>query len=198
MSHFNKFKNHLTFPFYMDELSYQLKIPKDRIAVLIGKDGEIKKRLEEETHTQISIDSKEGEVVVTGRDALLLYTCREIIRAIARGFNPEVAFQLLKSDYMFELVTLGDKITKSKNAMKRVKGRLIGTKGKTRHIIEEMTGCNVCVYGKTVGIIGSYDGVAIARKAIESIILGSPHSSVYSWLERRRKEQLRDYLLGRE
>ena len=77
---------------------YQLKIPKERIAVLIGKDGEIKNRLEESTKTRINVDSKEGEVTVSGADALNLLTAREMIHAIARGFNPETALLLLKSD----------------------------------------------------------------------------------------------------
>jgi len=42
-----------------NEYSYELKIPKDRVAVLIGTDGEIKKKIEVETKTQIKIDSKD-------------------------------------------------------------------------------------------------------------------------------------------
>ena len=37
----------------------ELKIPKERIAVLIGKDGEVKSRLEEKGKVKIDIDSKE-------------------------------------------------------------------------------------------------------------------------------------------
>jgi len=46
----------------------------------------------------------EGDVFVKGEDALGLYSTREIIKAIGRGFNPETAKLLLKQDYSFELV----------------------------------------------------------------------------------------------
>jgi len=62
--------------------SYELKIPKDRVAVLIGKSGEVKKELEGLTKTEMEIDSKEGDITVSGEDALGLYSAREIIKAI--------------------------------------------------------------------------------------------------------------------
>ncbi len=170
----------------MAEFSYQIKIPKERIAVLIGKHGEIKKHIEEATKTKLEIDSKEGDVNVRGEDALMLYSAREIIKAIARGFNPEIADLLLKQDYMFEIISLPD--FDKKSHLKRIKGRIIGTNGKTRRIIEENTDCYICVYGKTVSIIGRNDTVHIARKAVEMIIKGSQHSNVYRWLEKMRKE----------
>ena len=74
-----------------EEFSYELKIPKERVAVLIGKKGEIKKQIEQATNTKLKIDSKEGDVEISGEDALKLYATREIIRAIGRGFNPEIA-----------------------------------------------------------------------------------------------------------
>ena len=67
----------------MVEYSYELKIPKDRVAVLIGKNGEIKKQLEEHTKTKIKVDSEEGDVFVMGEDAILLFSVREIIKAIS-------------------------------------------------------------------------------------------------------------------
>ncbi|MBI4143366.1 RNA-processing protein, partial [Candidatus Woesearchaeota archaeon] len=88
----------------MVEYSYELKVPKNRVAVIIGKEGSIKKDIEESTKTKLNIDSKEGDVFVSGEDALGLYTAREIIKAIGRGFNPEVAKLLLKPDYVFEVI----------------------------------------------------------------------------------------------
>ncbi len=170
----------------MTEFSYQVKIPKDRIAVLIGTKGDIKKQIEETTKTQLDIDSKDGDVSVKGKDALLLYETREIIKAIGRGFNPETAMLLLKQDYAFEIINLPD--FDKKSHFKRIKGRIIGTDGKTRRIIEENTECYICVYGKTVSLIGRNDTIHIARKAVEMIIKGSPHSNVYNWLERMKRE----------
>ena len=178
------------------QYSYELRIPKERVAVLIGKNGETKESLEQETKVKIAVDSKEGEVSITGEDALSLFTVREIIRAIGRGFNPEIARLLLKPDYCFELLSLNE-IAKGKSDLLRIKGRIIGAEGKSRRLIEELTESYICVYGKTVGIIGEPENVSMAKRAIESLISGSPHSSVYRWLERKRRELKRQEILGK-
>ena len=172
----------------MVEYAYELKVPKNRVAVIIGKEGSIKKELEEATHTKLDIDSKEGDIFVSGEDALGLYCVREIIDAIGRGFNPDVAKLLLKQDYVFETVDVSEFVGKSKDAIIRLKGRVIGKEGKSRKIIEELTECSICVFGKTIGMIGLPEDVSNARHAIESLLSGSNHSNVYKWLEKRRKE----------
>ena len=179
-----------------DTYSYTLKLPKERIAVLIGTKGEVKRDLEDVTHAKLHIDSKEGDVTLTGSDTLGLFIAREIIRAIGRGFNPDVAKLLLKSDYVFELISLADYAGKAKNQLERIKGRVIGTEGKSRKVIEELTETYITVYGKTIGIIGLSANVTIARRAIESLISGSMHATVYRWLERQRRELKRAEFIG--
>lgn len=170
----------------MTEYCHELKIPKERIAVLIGKNGEIKKEFEESMGIRIEVNSTEGEVAVRGDDPVALFSMREVVKAIGRGFNPEVAKDLLKQDYCFELINLADYV-KTKNHAIRLKGRVIGTAGKSRKAIEELCDVSISVYGKTIGIIGLAENVATARKAVESLLSGSPHSSVYKWLEKQRK-----------
>lgn len=181
-----------------EEYLYELRIPKDRIAVLIGKEGTIKKEIEAETKTKIEVDSKEGDIFISGEEALGLYSCREVIRAIGRGFNPDIAKLLLKPDYAFELIDLKEYVGKSKDMLLRIKGRIIGSEGRTRSLIEELTETYVCVYGKTIGIIGLPEYEAIAREAIEKLLQGSPHSSVYKFLERKRRDIKRAKITGEE
>ena len=179
------------------EYSHELKIPIERVAVLIGKKGETKKELEESTSTKISIDSKEGDVFITGKDPITLFSIKEVILAIGRGFNPDVAKLLLKQDYAFELINTLD-YAKSKNSITRLKGRVIGQDGKSRQHVEELTECHISVYGKTIGIIGEAENVAFAKRAIESLLKGSPHANVYKWLERQRREMKKTQLLGKK
>ncbi len=171
----------------MPEFIYETKITKDRIAVLIGTEGDTKKQIEESTGSKIRIDSKEGDVFIEGSDALGLYSAREVVRAISRGFNPDIALLLLKPDYMLEIISLRD-YTSEKKHMLRLKGRVIGAEGSSRKTVETLTETYICVYGKTIGIIGMPEGVESARKAVESLLNGSPHSNVYKWLEKRRHE----------
>jgi ribosomal RNA assembly protein len=177
------------------ELSYEVRIPKERIAVLIGTDGETKKRLEEELRMRILIDSKEGDVLITGADAVQLYTGREIIRAVARGFNPQIALLLLKQDYAFELIDLTD-YGKNQNHMQRLKGRVIGTEGKSRRLIEEATESHVSVYGKTIGIIAPIESIMVAKQAVHSLLSGSTHAAVYRWLDKKKRELKRQQAFG--
>ncbi len=170
-----------------DEFAYALRIPKDRIAVLIGAKGIEKRELEKATSAKIEVDSKEGVVTLTGTDALNLYLCREIVLAIGRGFSPELAKLLLKPDYGIELLNVND-YAKNENDSIRLKGRVIGEGGKSRRTIEEITGVHIGVYGKTVGLIGELETLSFARKAVESLLSGQPHASVYKWLEQRGKE----------
>jgi ribosomal RNA assembly protein len=176
------------------EFGYQLKIPKERIAVLIGTKGETKKHIEAITKTKIDVDSKEGEVLIKGKDALGMYSAKEVVRAIGRGFNPEIAQLLVKQDYVFELLSLSD-FAKSKNDEKRLKGRVIGEKGKSRSTIEELTGAYISVYGKTIAIIGEINSVGLARRAVESLLSGSPHANVYKWLEKQRRSMKKKEVL---
>ncbi|MEM4265781.1 MAG: KH domain-containing protein [Candidatus Woesearchaeota archaeon] len=171
----------------VEEFAYELKIPKERVAVLIGKKGEQKRQLEHVTKTKIKVDSEEGDVSITGKDALLLYSCREIIKAIGRGFNPEIAMQLLKQDYGIEFINLSDYASTPKE-LQRLRGRVIGEGGKSRRTIEDLTFTNISVYGKTIGIIGRLEGIPNARRAIEALLSGRKHGTVYKFLERKRKE----------
>lgn len=172
-----------------DEFSYELKIPEERIGALIGTDGETKKQIEEQAGCQLDI-SKEGDVTVTGNDGIKLYTVREIVKAVGRGFNPDIALLLLKPDYTLELIELKDIAGKSKNTMLRLKGRIIGKGGKSREEIERLTNTYISVYGKTVGIIGEVSWTALARQAIGMLLDGSMHRTVYRFLEKKKKEMM--------
>lgn len=172
----------------MDTYTYELKIPKDRVAVIIGKQGETKKKLEHETGISIEVDSKEGDVFVHGNDAISLFNACEVVKAIGRGFNPEIAIFLLKQDYLFDSLKLADYSSGSKSSETRLKGRLIGKEGKARRHLEELTETYICVYGKTVSIIGQVENVIVSKKAIESLLVGSRHATVYKWLEKKRRQ----------
>jgi ribosomal RNA assembly protein len=179
----------------MTQYQYELKIPKGRIAVLIGKEGSVKKEIEEETKTKLNIDSNEGDVFVLGEDALGLYSAREVIKAVGRGFNPDVALLLLKPDFVFEVINLPDYAGKSKDNLLRLKGRVIGKEGKARRVIEELTSCSICVYGKTISIIGLAENVGIAKQAIDTLLRGSTHANIYKFLEKKRREFKRKEIL---
>jgi ribosomal RNA assembly protein len=178
-----------------EEYSYDLRITKDRIAVLIGSKGETKIELEKETSCKINVDSKEGDVTISGKDAISLFALREVIKAISRGFNPEIAKQLLKQDYILEVISLND-YSKEQSHQLRLKGRVIGADGKSRNALESLTDCSISVYGKTIAMIGSVENISSCKRAVENLLNGSPHANVYKMLERQRKQSKQNDLDG--
>ncbi|MDH5806589.1 MAG: KH domain-containing protein [Candidatus Methanomethylicaceae archaeon] len=175
-----------------------LRIPLDRIGVVIGEKGEIKSEIEKKTNTIISIDGKTGEVTIENTpnttDPSGILKARDIITAIARGFSPEKAFRLFDDNQILDVINLKEYIGDSKNHITRIKGRIIGEKGKTRKMIEELTDTYISIYGHTVSIIGGYEEVRVAREAIEMLIRGMQHGTVYRFLDRKHSELKRKAL----
>lgn len=167
----------------------EIKIPKDRIAVLIGEKGSTKRLLEERTSTRIEIDSREGDINISGEDNFNIFITKNIIRAIGRGFNPSTAIKLLSEDTYFELINLVDFAGKSKSKMERLKSRVIGTRGKCRSTIERMTNTNIVIYGKTISIIGKDPDVVLAKRALEMILQGSQHGNAYRYIQQQKQRQ---------
>lgn len=175
-----------------------MKIGKNRIAVLIGKDGQIKKEIEIRLGVGINLDSTTGicEVLPKVEDQnykpLNVYTAQKIINAINRGFNPVKAMKLLEENYEFEVFNLLSLLGKSEKRIKRVKGRIIGRNGEMRKAIERFAESFVSVYGKTVSVIADYENLQIARKAISMIINGIPHHTVLKFLENKYNDKKKE------
>ncbi|MFX1455380.1 MAG: KH domain-containing protein [Promethearchaeota archaeon] len=175
-----------------------MKIGKNRIAVLIGKDGNIKSEIEKTLGVKITIDSKTGDCDVSPRigDAnyvpLNVYTAEKIINAINRGFNPAKAMKLLEENYDLEIFNLFSILGKSEKHIKRVKGRVIGRNGEMRRAIERYAESFVSVYGKTVSVIALYEDLQVARKAINMLIKGIPHHVVLKFLENKYNEKKKE------
>jgi len=170
-----------------------LKIPRERVGVLIGPEGKTKKHIEEKLKVELQIDSEAGDVSIAlaekADDPSMLFKAKDLVTAIGRGFSPEHAFRLVRDEEaILDIIDLRSVFGKSDADIKRVQGRIIGMNGKTRRIIEELTDTSVSVYGHTVGIIGTVEQVQIAREAIEMLVKGSMHGTVYRFLHRKRRE----------
>jgi ribosomal RNA assembly protein len=168
-----------------------VKVPTERVGVIIGREGATKRSLEQDLGVELRIDSKEGTVDVRAdsvgeADPL---TAVRVIEAIGRGFSPVRARRLLEEGVAFEVIDLRDFAGKSTNSLERIRGRVIGLKGKSRRVIEELTRCYVSVYGRTVSIIGGATEVQLAADAIRTLARGSQHRTVYNTLQKARTKQ---------
>jgi len=173
-----------------------IRIPRDRVGVLIGPQGKNKKRLEVTFQVSLTVDSETGNVVITPQpdqtDVSVLFTVRNISQAIGRGFSPRRAMTLLNEDQDILILDLEEYVGTSRNALNRIKGRIIGKEGKSRALLEELTECLISVYGGTVAIIGSYEMLSVAKEAVEMLINGSFHKTVWNHLYAYRRKMKKE------
>jgi ribosomal RNA assembly protein len=168
----------------------EIKIPRERIAVLIGEKGETKRKIQKLTGTIIRVSSEEGDVSIEGEDSLNTMITRNIVKCIGRGFNPDVALLLLREGFTMEIINIQDFAGKSKNSEERLRSRVIGSNGKAKQTFENMTSTNISVYGKTITIIGMQEDVYLAKRGVEIILNGAPHSHAYRWIEKQKESEL--------
>ena len=89
----------------------------------------------------------------------------------------------MPEEYLLEVINIKEFTGDSDKKFRRIKARLIGTKGKARKVIEKLTSCDMVIYGKTVSLIGKVETIGIARKGVEKLLSGSPHGNVYGFIE---------------
>jgi len=155
-----------------------IKIPQERKDIL-KKDKKIKEDIEEFTQTKIEVND---DVAIEG-ESFNVFQAKNVLKAFGRGFDVNNSLYLLEDEYGLEIIDLSE-FTKSKERMATLKGRVIGTGGKTRKYIEKYADVKTCIFGKTVSIIGQWDKINIAKEAIMKIIQGCTHTTLYKWLER--------------
>ncbi len=165
-----------------------VRIPKNRVAVLIGQRGKTKKELEQQTHTRLRVDSYDGEIEITGQtDPAGFYLALNIVKAIGRGFSPNHALLLLNENYGFEIISLDEWFEGKKSQIAAKRGRIIGRSGKAREEIENATDCYISVQGNTIAIIGPYDKIGLAKKVVEKLLSGARHSKVFEYISQQKK-----------
>ena len=237
-----------------------IRIPHERIAVLIGKHGAVKSEIEQKCGIVLHVDGETGEVLVksspdpalaadsnsenihksstscdsfdsaddnlknnhnnndistnsdyhTDRDSNLedkdthaindidLFTpfkAVEIVTAIGRGFAPDVAMTLLRAENSLHVINLVDYAGKSRSNIERIKGRIIGERGRARRNMEQLSGTRISVYGKTVSIIGAGNSLRRAVDAVDAISEGRMHGAVYSRLESANRRQKQEKMI---
>lgn len=157
-----------------------IKIPKARIPAMIGKCGCVKKSIEKTLDVKITC----GEDIIIEGEPINVMDAENIIKAIGRGFSPECAMKLRDESFSLMVIPL----PKDERTLRRLRSRIIGTGGKAKRNIERLTKTDISVYGKTVSIVGTYDNSDLARRAVEKLISGFSHRSVYAFLEKELRK----------
>jgi|GEM_PF-68042 len=162
-----------------------VKVPRDRIGALVGKEGRMKATLQKRCGVKLDIGKDGGVSIVSpDEDGLKEWKALDIVKAVGRGFNPKYAMVLLKEDRVLSIIDLEDILKHKESDVKRIKARIIGEGGRARKTLERLSNTKISVYGKTVSIIGSERGVQATEKGIQMILDGARHAAVYRFLEK--------------
>jgi len=157
--------------------------------------NEVKKSkefLEEKLGVRITIT---GPKIVFEGPPMKEYESSLVFEAIAHGFSAKKAVQLKSHEYVFRRLIIKD-FTRRKN-LKDVKSRIIGTEGKTRRTLENLSDCDILITESAVGIIANADNIDEATTAVQNLIRGSKQANVYKYLEKRNvQRRQRDTDLG--
>lgn len=160
----------------------EVKIPEDRVGVLIGEGGETKEEFEDLTDCELVV---EDNVARIEGDALDEMNAQKVVKAIGRGFAPDKAFRLVERDVALYIIDISEYASTS-NSRDRLKGRVIGRDGEARRHIEKMTEVDICIYGKTISMIGKAENIQVAQQAVTMLLNGSSHSTAYNYLEKNQ------------
>jgi len=151
-----------------------IKIPEERLKIFKSKGYE--NQLENLTNSKIDVND---DIFIESEDPIMAMRIKEAVKAFGRGFDFDIALNLLDEEYYLETRNIQDFSGKSRERMAVLKGRLIGSNGRTKRLIEKYTNAKIAIYGKTVSIIGRWDEIQKARQAIEGLLYGRKHATVY-------------------
>lgn len=140
-----------------------------------------KERLELERKLGVKITIEGKKAIVEG-DALDEYEAVLVLEAMQFGFSAKKALLLASEDFIFRRLPI-KQFTRRKD-LSVVRGRVIGKEGKTKHALENISGCDIIVRDDAVGLIGSAESIEEATTALTNLIRGSKQANVYRFLER--------------
>ena len=153
----------------------------------IGRIIKSKKRLEETLNLKITNRGKEVSIVGSPEDE---YIGQKVIDAINFGFLTSTALLIKTEENVFEILDIKS-YTKRKD-MKTIRGRLIGTGGRTLKTLTDLSNSHVELKDNQLGIIAPAENIEAIQNGIILIIQGSKQTNIYSFLEKNRPKPVED------
>jgi ribosomal RNA assembly protein len=158
-----------------------VKLPGKRLAAF----KESAAKIAEESGAKLSVN-EDGNAEIEG-DGGSEWIAEQVVKAIAGGFDYKVARKMFSDEFYLECVDL-ELVLGSPKVIERQTARIIGTEGKAKRIIAELSGAFLSIFENKVYFLGRFEEVKAAKEAVMMLLDGKTHTSVYSFLEKSKKE----------
>lgn len=154
--------------------------------VYVSKVLDVRRKLKQlEARLGVKITLVGKKVTIDG-NSLNEYDALKVFEAINFGFSVDKSIVLSSEDFVFKKVHMKSHTRRSLSA---IRARLIGTHGKTRKTMSEISGCDIMIKESEVGIIGEVDDVENVERAIIHLIEGAKQGNMYKFLERMNRSR---------
>ena len=102
-------------------------IPRDRIGVVLGREGATKAEIERAFKVKLAVNSELGTIEVTpsedNDDPSTILRAKDVVTAVGRGFSPERAMTLTDDDMVLDIIDLREIFGKNESDINRIKGK---------------------------------------------------------------------------
>ncbi|HLD98038.1 MAG TPA: hypothetical protein VI815_01815 [Candidatus Nanoarchaeia archaeon] len=153
------------------------------IRKIMGNSKELESKL------KVKISVKGDKTLISGKE-VDEYFAERVLIALDFPFTIDEALLLLSETYMFSIVNIKDHTRR--HDFNVIKGRIIGTKGKTLKVLKELSNSVIVVKDNDIAIISPVEEMENATQAVVSLIRGSKQGNVYTYLERGHKSKKKE------
>ncbi|MEM4255090.1 MAG: hypothetical protein QXR53_02045 [Candidatus Norongarragalinales archaeon] len=131
---------------------------------------------------------EEGDLEIEGEGGSEWFA-EQVLTALALGFEYKKALKMLNDEFFLEVIDLKAAMWGKKNRVEQMKGRIIGTQGKAKATLEELTDCWISIAGDNVALLGRYEDLKDAKEGVLQLLEGKSHGTVYAFLEKKKAEK---------